>query len=660
MKRFLFPLAILMASTQIAPAQETLPLETVQTLKKATVFIKVPLGSKLASGSGWVMKVEGDTAYLVTNHHVIADAPKRSVYPEVTVVFQSGTKEEQVVPAEVLASQRESDLAVLRVTGVKNLPKPIETAQPIELVETQPVVVFGFPFTGLDGEKNPPITVTKGAVSSIRTDGIVQLDTNLNPGNSGGPVVDTKGRLVGVVFARPQSGKEVITGIGLAIQPVELTRFLEGRVAESNIVSKTVMDGKAEIEIEVTLLDPLQRIRTIQVHSLMAEKLESDKLLAGMGGAQRLELVVKNQKARGKFMVETTKPGLVSCFCQASWDSSDGKKLAAKAVPFQINFTNKRAKKGDLVVFEKNYNHIDVLALSFSPSGKSLAVSVLSVVHLFDLGTGWKSVSLTEHKEKVYGIAYSLDGKVMATASEGHGAWTVCLRDASNGKVIQRLEDNTENRPNAVIGFSHDGRMLALGGTDEFFLLDAVTGQRLDRIRVPHAGYASSIRCLGFSPDGKLGATGGEDGNIRLWDVATRKEEASMHLNAGHPESLAWSPDGKTLAVGSSKGGIELWDVPSKKLRAELKAHREWVSGVCFNSDGTLLASCSWDHSTRLWHVASEREIATLDHNTFVGGSSFLCVAFSPNDQYLAMGNSGGRLFVLDVQQVLERFASKK
>src|SRR5262249_14996021 len=118
------------------------------------------------------MKVEGETGYLVTNHHVIADAPKRSAYSEVMVVFQNGTQEEQTVKAEVLASHRAPDLAILRVTSVKNLPRPIEQGLGKELVETQPVVVFGFPFTGLDGAKSPPITVTRGAVSSIRKDGI--------------------------------------------------------------------------------------------------------------------------------------------------------------------------------------------------------------------------------------------------------------------------------------------------------------------------------------------------------------------------------------------------------------------------------------------------------------------------------------------------------
>ncbi|MBI3466714.1 MAG: trypsin-like peptidase domain-containing protein, partial [Planctomycetes bacterium] len=242
MRQVLLSLVCFGGAASMAWGQDPTALETVAAIKSATVYVKVPVGDKLATGSGWVMKVEGETGYLVTNHHVVADAPKPTgaEYPVVTVVFHSGTKKEQAARAEVLASQREPDLAVLKVTGVQGLPRPINFGRLPDLVETMPVFVFGFPVTGLDRDKNPPITVTKGSVSSIREDGIVQLDTNLNPGNSGGPVVDTKGRLIGIAFARPKAlvkDQEPIAGIGLAIQATELTQILHGRIGHYAIAS---------------------------------------------------------------------------------------------------------------------------------------------------------------------------------------------------------------------------------------------------------------------------------------------------------------------------------------------------------------------------------------------------------------------------------------
>src|SRR5262249_22733980 len=203
----------------------------------ATVYVKVPTEGGLATGSGWLMKVEGEEGYLVTNHHVVAGArtPPGAAPPAVTVVFGSGTKGERAVAAEVLASEREPDLAVLKVSGIKDLPRPIPFDRPPDLVETLQVLVFGFPYTGLDRDRDPAVTVTRGAVSSVRGDDIVQLDTNLNPGNSGGPVVDTKGRLVGVAFARPRGPGDdpgAITGIGLAIPAAAVAHMADGYVAD--------------------------------------------------------------------------------------------------------------------------------------------------------------------------------------------------------------------------------------------------------------------------------------------------------------------------------------------------------------------------------------------------------------------------------------------
>src|SRR5205085_1393192 len=125
-------------------------------------------------------------------------APTQQV---ITLVFASGTRTEQSVTATVLAADAERDLAILKATGVRETPKPIAFSQTPKLVETMQVYVFGFPFGASlsTGRGNPAITVGKGSVSSIRTDNQgeltrVQIDGALNPGNSGGPVVDSKGQ----------------------------------------------------------------------------------------------------------------------------------------------------------------------------------------------------------------------------------------------------------------------------------------------------------------------------------------------------------------------------------------------------------------------------------------------------------------------------------
>src|SRR5438045_3492530 len=104
----------LCVAVSVAEGQESMAPGTLAAIKNATVYVKVRIGDGLATGSAWLMNVEGETGYLVTNHHVIADARGRAgaASSPVTVVFYSGTTREKSVPAEVLASQRQPDLAV--------------------------------------------------------------------------------------------------------------------------------------------------------------------------------------------------------------------------------------------------------------------------------------------------------------------------------------------------------------------------------------------------------------------------------------------------------------------------------------------------------------------------------------------------------------------
>lgn len=223
-----------------------IPAATLAQIKRATVFIKVQTGTLAATGTGFVIQADGETAYVATNSHVVApvveDSPiptrppfGRPVLPRppfgmrggpttVTLVFDSGTPQERTIRAEIVASEPDRDLAILRVNGVKDLPRPVEIGPLPQLVETMSVYIFGFPFgQALAVDKgNPAITIGKGAVSSIRLNdrgelARVQVEGEVHPGNSGGPVVDAQGRLIGVTVAKVRN-----TRIGLVIPSNDL------------------------------------------------------------------------------------------------------------------------------------------------------------------------------------------------------------------------------------------------------------------------------------------------------------------------------------------------------------------------------------------------------------------------------------------------------
>jgi len=172
-------------------------------------------------GSGVVVRQEG---YILTNHHVIADAD------EILVDFVDG----HTSTAEVVGSDPETDLAVIRV-NVGGL-RPIELGSSDGARVGDIVLAIGNPF-GI-GQ-----TVSMGIISAIGRYGVstspyedfIQTDAAINPGNSGGALVDTDGRLIGInslIFS--QTG--VSLGIGFAIPSKVALLVLDEIVREGRVI----------------------------------------------------------------------------------------------------------------------------------------------------------------------------------------------------------------------------------------------------------------------------------------------------------------------------------------------------------------------------------------------------------------------------------------
>ena len=140
-----------------------LSAENLLAIKAATVFIQVGKpGGAGATGSGFLVRVDGETGYIVTNNHVIdvSDLMGDSVAAvPIRVVFNSGTPTERTAAARVVAALEQPDLAVLKVEKMKDLPKPLDLSDPPKLMETSTVYVCGFPFGAklASGDKNPEL-----------------------------------------------------------------------------------------------------------------------------------------------------------------------------------------------------------------------------------------------------------------------------------------------------------------------------------------------------------------------------------------------------------------------------------------------------------------------------------------------------------------------
>ncbi len=181
-------------------------LPFVKTCKAATGLVN---RREYGSGSAFCISTDG---YFLTNRHVVEGLNPGET---VDVIMNAGEKTEKILKAKVmhLSEEERVDLAILKTDPSKEL-TALNLGDDSKLQETAAVTAFGFPFgRSLASAKNqfPSVTVTSGRISALRRNEnrleAIQVDAAINPGCSGGPLVDRQGKVVGVIFAAiPLSG----------------------------------------------------------------------------------------------------------------------------------------------------------------------------------------------------------------------------------------------------------------------------------------------------------------------------------------------------------------------------------------------------------------------------------------------------------------------
>ncbi len=317
-------------SPVFAHAQGGIPAATLTKLKAATVFIKVESLNRSQTGSGFVIEREGTEGVVVTNAHVVRT--RQNATSKINCMFNSGSSDEFGARATIVGIDDANDLAVLKVSH-ERLPEPLDIVSEVEVRETLPVLILGFPFGRFlaTSSRSPSITISKGTVSSIRTDdagrtAFLQIDGDINPGNSGGPIVTESGALVGISVA-------TLTGtqIGLAIPKQQLKEMLLGRVAAVTWAFDRRVGKKAEFNTSVALIDPKQNldevsILTVNQHGVSA-KATPDEDTRWKAVAENMvvtPLKMKGSVAHGKVALEIAKESSKYLF-QLRFTRSDGR-----------------------------------------------------------------------------------------------------------------------------------------------------------------------------------------------------------------------------------------------------------------------------------------------------------------------------------------------
>ncbi len=271
----------------------------------------------------------------------------------------------------------------------------------------------------------------------------------------------------------------------------------------------------------------------------------------------------------------------------------------------------------------------NVKGLFFTPKGDKLISADRQSIHVWDLPGGKHVSETTVGAADSY--ALSADGTILASGGsrmiENRAQPELVFWDVASGQMRRQL-DGHDHYINAI-AFSADGKTLATAEVATIHLWDIGTGKELRRIE--NASFNG--KGLAFSPDGKtLSSTcGGNESVVRLWDVATGKPR----LAGGHDgtiQTVAFSPDGKMVATGTCIGhdyrSIRVWESATGKLVRKFEGHTFGITKVLFKPDGKELLSASTDGTLRLWDVTSGREIRTYSVG---GGAEVRGMALSPD-----------------------------
>jgi WD40 repeat protein len=255
--------------------------------------------------------------------------------------------------------------------------------------------------------------------------------------------------------------------------------------------------------------------------------------------------------ADGKRLASKSPDGTVSL-----WDATDGKEL------WSI-----RASPVGMVIP--------------SPDGRRVAIAYdigddRGWAEIWDVENNKRLLSLSGHKAGVWGLAYSPDGKRIAT---GDNAGIVKVWDAETGKELLTLEHSLGSKIRALT-FSPDGKYLASGSQNG---LGKVWDSASGKLVITLSGHTSTLKDFAFSPDGTRIATAGYDGTLRIWDVRSGTQMQTLYGDGGGFWTLAYTPDGKRLVAATDSGLIRtyLMDIDELITLAEAGSTRQLSEQEC-------------------------------------------------------------------------------
>ncbi|MCH8922172.1 MAG: trypsin-like peptidase domain-containing protein [Planctomycetes bacterium] len=534
--------------------------DLIEKVEPSVVLIRVTGAGGKGVGSGFVVDRRG---YIATNYHVVEGAQRAEV------VFRDKSHFEV---KGFLAATREKDLAILKIDCPADKLIAVALAGKLPRKGEQVAALGapkGFDFTTSDGIVSAIRSgrdIRASFLANIGTDVYaatrysldmtwIQTSAPISPGNSGGPLVNMVGEVVGVNTWKYRDGQN-LNFAGSALEVTALLKRVKGKPR------------------------PLNRLHEADLLADAAQPPEGNDGQRGSGEVRRFS---KHSTAVRAIAV-----------------SRDGRYIATAG---EDKFCYVLDGKTLDVVRRFGPHTAPMTGVAFMPDA-TVVFSTLrdkvtrASIYVWDWRAQRIRTQIPDSNQDSYGVAVSPDGLKLAVSMGAHVARVYYPRDGGRFG----LETPFKDRPCNAVAFSRDSRMLAMGSGGGIIRWLVVGLQRRSVGGLPPEN-TTAINSLVFSPDGTYLLSGHTDRTLRMWNFLEGGVVAKFEGHRGEVTSGRFSVDGKKMVSGSLDKTVRVWDTSKRKLLREFKGHDKGVTGVAFLPDGDRVVSASLDGTVRIWSL---------------------------------------------------------